>query len=446
MEKVNLVVIGAGPAGYEAAIRARQLNQSVVLIEKDYVGGTCLNRGCVPTKSYLYQAHQFHLASQVGQVVADGAKMQEEKESCVSKLRDGIQQLIKANQIRFIVGQAQIVAEHQVLVNDETIETDFILIATGSQSAVPPISGIEHAITSDQVLDFANKLVQRVVIIGAGVIGLEFADLYLDLGCDVTIIEVASRPLTIADREIGQNLQMIFKRRKAKMSFDVQIHQIHPHKLTYTEKGEMKEIEADLIIAATGRVSVLCPSLVELQLEKGRLVVNEFQQTSCPSIFAAGDVSSPIQLAHLASAQAIRAVETMFHQPLSIQTQFIPSCLYTHPEAAWIGLSEDEAKAQGKEIMVGKASTLSNAKAVIEHAPRGFVKLVADSQTRKLLGGVIVGEHASDWISTVGLALVNELTIEQCHQLIFPHPSWSETLHEALLDFDKMAIHTVYRR
>lgn len=446
MNRVDLIVIGAGPAGYEAAIHAAQSGMQVVLIEKNQVGGTCLNRGCIPTKSLLYQAHQIHEARQWADVEVQAETLNQARKATLDKLRSGITQLIKANGIELLQGEARILDAHQVQVSDEIREAQFILIATGSEVSLPPIAGIDQALTSDQVLEFDRPIPSRVVLIGAGVIGLEFADLYLDLGAQVTILEAAPRPLAQADHEIGQNLQMLLKRRGAEIHCGIQITQVKAQAVDYLEKEQPKRAEGDLVIVAAGRRPVLCASDLELRTERGRLCSTSRMQTAVPSIYAAGDVTSPIQLAHLASAQAINAVDEMLGKTPQFDLNCVPSCLYTHPEAAWVGLSEDQAKAEGRSVITGRASTLANSKAVIEQAPRGFVKLVADPETRVLLGGVIVGAHASDWIGTLALAVSQKLTIDECQSLIAAHPSWSETLHEALMDFDHHAIHTVYRR
>lgn len=446
MNSVDLIVIGAGPAGYEAAIHAAQSGMQVVLIEKDQIGGTCLNRGCIPTKSLLYQAHQIHEASQWAEVEVQAEVLNETRKATLERLRGGIAQLIKANGIELMQGEARILDEHRVQVNDEIREARFILIATGSQVSLPPIEGIEHALTSDQVLEFDQPIPKRVLLIGAGVIGLEFADLYLDLGAQVIILEAALRPLAQADREIGQNLQMILKRRGAEIHCGIQITRVEAQAVDYIEKDQPQRAEGDLVIVAAGRRPVLCASELELKTERGRLCSTSRMRTNIPTIYAAGDVTSPLQLAHLASAQAINAVDEMLGKKPQFDLNCVPSCLYTHPEAAWVGLSEDQAKAEGRAVMIGKASTLANSKAVIEQAPRGFVKLIADAATRVLLGGVIVGAHASDWIGTVALAVSQGLTIDACQRLITAHPTWSETLHEALMDFDHHAIHTIYRR
>lgn len=444
--KTELVILGAGPAGYEAAIHAAQCGMQVVLIEKDQVGGTCLNRGCIPTKSLLYQAHQLHTAAQYAAIDFDSDQLRKQKEETVAKLQKGIAQLIKGNQIQYITGEARIIDAQTVCVNDETIEAEHILIATGSKASVPPIPGIEHAMTSDQVLAWDRPLPKQAVIIGAGVIGLEFADLLLDLGVAVTLLEAAPRPLIQADREIAQNLQMILKRRGAQIHCGVSITQIRASEVDYLEKEKPQTAQGEWIIAATGRKPVLCDCDLELLQERGRLVTDACGKTSIPTIYAAGDVTSRIQLAHLASAQAINAVDAMLGRKPQFDLTCIPSCLYTHPEAAWVGLSEEEAQAQGREILIGKTSTLGNAKSMIEQAPRGFVKLIADAATRQILGGIIVGAHASDWIGTIAQAVSLHLTVDDCQRVIVAHPTWSEALHEALMDVDQHAIHTLYSR
>lgn len=442
MNKTELLIIGAGPAGYQAALHAARLGHQVVLAEKDQIGGTCLNRGCVPTKSLLEQAHQWAVSRQKVDVQA----MRQREQQTVQKLREGIAQLLQSSRVQLIPEQVSIADAHHVCSTQGCWQADHILIATGSAVALPPIEGIEQALTSDDVLRMEQPLPQSVILIGAGVIGMELADLYLDLGVQVTMLEAADRCLSMADRQISQSLQMIFKRRGATMIFNARVMRIENHRVEYEVGGQTAVIQAEAVVVATGRRPVLPECEVRLKTDQGRLVISETMQTSVPSIYAAGDAASTIQLAHYASAQAIAAVDHMFGVKNQTDLKTVPSCVYTHPQAAWVGLQQQQAHELGIPLLTGKASTLSNARAQIDQAPRGFVRLLADGRNRQLIGGMIVGDHASEWISTISLAIAQHLTVDQCRAVIFPHPSWSETLQEALLDFDGLAIHTISTR
>jgi len=464
MEKqYDLAVIGGGPAGYEAAIRAAQLGLSTALIENREAGGTCLNRGCIPTKTILHTAELRREAKQFGELGLPGetpsidyAVLLHRKEQVVSQLRDGIERLLRANGVDCFNGRGTLQNAGTVSVTDQAgtreIHAGKILLATGCVPAVPPIPGsdLPGVVTSDGLLALEN-LPRRLVIIGGGVIGAEFATAFSDLGCEVTIIEALPRILSTMDREISQNLSMILKKRGVQIHTSSRVEKIaegSPLTCLFTEKESEKTAEADCVLISVGRrpntMGLLAPGL-ELRTEKGFLLTDRHHETTLPGVFAAGDVTGGIQLAHAASAQGIEAVEYLANgtEPLSSRT--IPACVYTSPEIASAGLTEEEAKKEGIDVTVGKALTASLGKSVIENGERGFVKLVFGKETGVLLGAQLMCPRATDLIAGLTQAIDLHLTAGNLASVIRPHPTFSEAITEAAEDALGGAIHAMPR-
>lgn len=455
MKKFDIVIIGAGPAGYVAAISAARNNQKVLLIEAKEVGGTCLNQGCIPTKTLLHassgvsqKAHFETMGIEYAISKIDYLKLDEYKNKVIEKLQHGIEGLIKANKIEYIQGVAQIEDEHSVVVNDEVFETKTILIASGSKISPNKIVGSEYALSSNEVLKFEQSGWKKAIIIGAGVIGIEFATLLNNLGTQVTLLEYADRPLMMCDREISQNLMMIMKKRNIQCICKAKVQEISKNqgiKVSYFMDEEIHSVHADAVIIATGRIANLVESKLDLRINQGRYQVNEHFQTNYENIYAVGDCSSEIQLAHLASAQALNAVSHSLNKFENIDIHTVPSCVYTNPEIAWVGLSEAEAIEKGRKIKIGKYSMLGNGKSILEQQDRGFVKIICDDQSEEVLGACLMCAHATELISCFSMVISNHLTLNQCLAVIFPHPTFSEGIHEALEDVNKNSIHTIYR-
>ena len=451
MSTYQLIVIGAGPGGYEAALRAARSGLKTAVIENRQVGGTCLNRGCIPTKALLHTAElaqQAREADLFGVKVSDVAveiqAMDRRKEEVVDKLRSGIEELFRQQKVDLIRGTGEIAAPGQVMVDGTVYTAEHILIATGSVPALPPIPGLEHAVTSDELLERPRAL-DSLIIIGGGVIGMEFASLYQTLGCQVTVLEAMDRILPNLDREICQNLSMILKKRGIQITTSAQVTGVERAgkencTVRYTCKGEEHTAEAQAVLCAIGRrpnTQGLFGPGISPEMERGRILVNEDFQTSIPGIYAVGDVSSKIQLAHAATAQGIACVDRLAgHTPL-VDTALIPSCIYTSPEIASVGLSADEAKAEGRPVAVGKYVMFSNGKTVIQNSPRGFIKLVADPESGVLLGAQMMCDRATDMISQLTQAISNHLTASQLLRVVYPHPTFSEGIGQALEELEK---------
>ncbi len=462
MESFDLIVIGAGPGGYEAAIRAAQLGMKVAVVENRDVGGTCLNRGCIPTKTLLHATELYKKAVKHGEQVGlsfEGASysipaLYARKDTVVSQLRGGIEQLFKANKITLYRGTGTITAPHNVMVlsaeGTEKLEAKNILLATGSIPSRPPIEGLNlpNVITSDELLDMNDRMYDSIVVIGGGVIGVEFASVYYNLGKQVTIIEAMDRLLPPTDKDVSKNLEMIFKKRGVNIhtsSMVKRISEVDGHlAVTFENKGEEKTVEADGVLVAIGRRAYTEGLFVEgfgVEMNRGMIKVNENYETSVPGVFAIGDVTGGVMLAHVASAEGITAVESMLNKPHSIDLKTIPSCIYTDPEIAEVGLSEAAAIEKGYEVEVGKVLMNSNGKTVIELSDRGFIKVVFDKKTEVLLGASLMCERATDLINELATAVSNKLTKQQLLRVIRPHPTFGEAVTEAIETIDGEAIH-----
>lgn len=451
------IILGAGPGGYEAAIRAAQLKQKVALVEKAEVGGTCLNRGCVPTKALLHAAMGFEELDRIDawgvkveQLTLDLDKMYARKDELVLTLRDGIGRLIAQNGITLVKGTGVIQDSHTVLVDGQMLTGEKILIATGSYPVLPPIPGLDlpGVVTSDGILN-APPAGKRLVIIGGGVIGVEFASMFQALGYEITILEALERLLPQMDREISQNLSMILKKRGANIFTGAKVVQIEKNEdgsLTalYDLGGKQGQATGDTVLVAIGRRASTQGLFAEgfaPATDRGRIVTDESHQTSIPGVYAIGDVAGAIQLAHAASAQGIACVERAAGHTPSIREDLVPSCVYTRPEIACVGLTADEAKAKGIPVRTGKYILSANCRTLIADGERGFIKLVLDAQTDALLGAQIVCERATDMINEATVAIANNLTRAQLLKAIRPHPTFAESFTEALDSVEGLAIH-----
>ena len=461
MNEYQLIVIGAGPGGYEAAIRAAQLGLTTALVENRQVGGTCLNRGCIPTKALLHAAalyrgvQEFESVGLCAQGVSfDIQKVHDRKNQVIEQLRSGIEQLIKANKIDLYQGTGTLTGPHSVTVatGEGPVELagENILVATGSKPSRPPIPGLDlpHVGTSDEFLFLEDKLYENLIIIGGGVIGVEFASVYQSFGCKVTIVEAMDRILPPMDREISQNRAMILKKRGVAIHTGAMVERLEetPEGIAchFTQKGKEQVVTADGVLVAIGRrpnTDGLFAEGFSVEMERGRIVTDEAFRTNVPSIRAIGDVTAKIQLAHMASAQGLTAVELIAGKEPSICLTAVPGCVYTDPEIATVGLTEEECKEKGIAVHKGKYIMSGNGKSIIEQADRGFIKLLFDEKTDVLLGAHLMCCRATDLISELSTAIVNKLTSKELSSVIRPHPTFTEAVTEAVESAHGMAIH-----
>ncbi|MEG1874822.1 MAG: dihydrolipoyl dehydrogenase [Angelakisella sp.] len=445
MSSFDLIIIGGGPGGYIAALEAAALGKSVALVEEREVGGTCLNRGCIPTKALLRAAdtyREFLQSAELGivakQVSYDMAGIHHRVEVVTGQLRGGIEQLLDKAKVTMLHGRGTIPRPGVVEVDGVCHSTDAILIATGSSPAKPPIPGIDlpGVVSSDALLTHGGVDCKRLVIIGGGVVGVEFAQVYSDLGCQVTILEAMPRLLPPMERELSQNLAMIFKKRGIALHTGAMVNEIAQAEgelvCRYTEKEQQQEVTADTVLVCTGRVpntKGLCGEGVELYLQRGYIPVDPAYKTAVDGIYAIGDVVlGGIQLAHAAEAAARNVVSLLYGGGSMKSMEPMPACIFTRPEIASVGLTADEAKAAGIAVTVKKSLTSANGKALIEGADRGFVKLLFAADTQQLLGAQLMCPHASEMLGGLTAAIVAGMTRVQLESTIFPHPTVSETM------------------
>lgn len=456
-KKYDLIVVGAGPAGYVSAIRAAQFGMKTAVVEKGKLGGTCLNRGCIPTKSLLHSAHGYKNAKEmetigidVKEVNYDIQKIHIRKNEVVKKLIDGVEQLLKANGVDIIYGEAKVIAAGHVEVEGVDHKADKILVASGSYPARPPIPGLEleGVITSDELLEGPPVDYKSLVIIGGGVIGVEMASVYAALGCRVTIVEGLSRMLPAMDKEFSQNLKMNFKKSGVEVFLNARVTHIERKEGGLTVHFGWKDTEqmvcAQGVLVSVGRkpnTSLFDEACVP-EMEHGFIKVDERYESSVKGIFAVGDVIGGVQLAHKAEAEGLAAVAMMCGHKPETDPSVVPSCVYTSPEIASAGITEDEAKSKGIKIKKAKYLMGGNGKSIIEGEQRGFIKILFDTETERILGIQMMCGRATDLISEFSGAIINGLTREQLLAGMRPHPSFCEGITEALEAVEGMSIHS----
>ncbi len=457
----DLIVIGAGPGGYTAAIAAAQHGMKVALVEARKIGGTCLNRGCIPTKTLLHSANLFRdmkscesLGIHADSLSYDINAIYRRKDEVVNSLKDGIESLVKANKIDIFCGKAKILSAGRVAISamedNIVLETAKALIAVGSLPARPPIEGIKlhGVVTSDELLEGQAIDYKSLIIIGGGVIGVEFASVFSALGCEVTIIEAMDRIVPALDREISQNLSMILKKRGVTIHTGCTVERISESEgnlcCHFTGKNGNQDIQAQGILVSVGRrpnTDGLFGDDVHVKQQRG-IVVDEHFETSEKGIYAIGDaVEGSTALAHAASAQAHNVVAEMAGEKSPLDLSIVPSCIFTSPEIASVGITAEQAKANGIEVKTGKYSMSGNGKTVIEQQERSFIKLTFDAQTEVLLGAQLMCARASDLVSELSSAIVNKLTVHQLLAVIRPHPTFTEAVTEAVEDCEGCAVH-----
>ena len=453
MSDYQLIVIGAGPGGYTAALRAAKLGLHTAIVERREVGGTCLNRGCIPTKTLLHASQVYSDAAEgarmgvhAGNISYDMGEIFAYKRSVSDKLRQGIHALLKGANVDVVEGTAQITAPGEVTVTAPDgaavqYTAERILAATGSVNVRPPIPGLElpGVMTSDELLEGTDKPYESLVIIGGGVIGVEFATFYSNLGCRVTLVEGMANLLPMMDRELGQNLAQILKKKGVEVLTSAMVQSLEPAEgglcVHLRQKDKDVAVTGEKVLCAIGRRAyfdgLFAPEMMP-SLNGKRLLVDENYQTSIPGVYAIGDASSAVQLAHVAAAQGTDCVERMCGSKGTTDLRVIPSCIYSAPEIAVVGLTEAEAKEQGIPAVSGKCTLFSNARTIIEDPGRCFMKLVGRTDTREVIGAQLMCQHASDMISQISTAMVNHLTAEQLLSVMRPHPSFEEAMAEAV--------------
>ncbi|PKR86011.1 dihydrolipoyl dehydrogenase [Heyndrickxia camelliae] len=468
----DLVILGGGTGGYVAAIRASQLGLKTAIVEKGKLGGTCLHRGCIPSKALLRSAEVYKTTKrgdEFGVVTSDVSlnfnRVQERKNGIVETLHKGVQHLMKQGKIDVFEGTGTILGPSIFSPMPGTISVELktgeenemlipknVIIATGSRPKSLPgldIDG-EFVLSSDEALEL-KKLPKSIVIVGGGVIGIEWASMLSDFGVDVTVIEYADRIVPTEDKDISKEIQRLMKKKGVNIVTGAKVLSETLQKendmvtISAEWNGEKKEFTAEKLLVSVGRAANtenIGLQNTEIVVEKGFIQVNEYYQTKESHIYAIGDVIGGLQLAHVASHEGIVAVEHIAgKKPSPIDYTLISKCIYSNPEIASVGITEDEATQKGYNVKVGKFSFRAIGKALVYGEADGFVKIIADKNTNDVLGVHMIGPHVTDMISEAGLARVLDATPWEIAHTIHPHPTLSEAIGEAALAVDGKAIH-----
>jgi dihydrolipoamide dehydrogenase len=452
----KVIILGGGPAGYVAAIRAAQLGGEVTVVEKDRLGGTCLNRGCIPTKALLASVEVFSSSRQgekfglkVGDVSPDFSAMLSRKDKIVEQLVKGVEFLFKSRKINLLKGEGKFLEPKVIEVtkedgSKERLEGDKVIIATGSEPAKPSLFSFdgEKIITSNEALNL-NKIPESLLIVGAGAIGVEFASIFRELGTEVTIVEMLPQLLPTEDEEVAQILEREFKKKRIKVYTGTKIEKVENLESRVKSKLSSGEtIESEKVLVAVGRkLNSEGLDRIGLKIEKGKVLVNERMETNIPDLYAAGDVVGGVLLAHKASVEGIVAAENALGKTSTMDYKVIPSCIFSHPEVASVGLSEKKAREEEAEIKVGKFPFRALGKAQALGKPEGMVKVLADADSDEILGIHIIGPQATDLIAEGALAMRMEATVDDLAGTIHAHPTLSEAMMEAAHALHNRAIH-----
>ena len=456
-KKYDIIILGGGPGGYVAAVRAAQLGKKVAIVEKEQLGGICLNWGCIPTKSLLKNAHVFEIIKNAKNYGIDipsysinWPKIIQRSRNIAKRLNKGIEYLMKKNKVDHFSGFGSIVDKNTVSIKNDTktesLHAEFIILAAGTtQRNLPGLSIDGKLIISSREAMILDKIPKEIVIIGAGAIGVEFAHLFNTFGSKVTLVEAMPAITPNEDADISKELTSIFSKRKIKILTNKKVEKVEKLKSSVKLLIDSKEIKADIVLVAvgvTGNINNIGLEKLSIKTDKGFIKTNPFMQTNVENIYAIGDISGPPLLAHVASAEGIVAIEHICGlKPMEMKYDNIPACTYCEPEVASVGLTEKEAKDSGYDIKIGKFPFRALGKSLADGNHDGFVKIIYDSKYGELLGCHIIGHQASNLISEIGLARTLETTYHEVLKTIHPHPTLSEAISEATADALNEAIH-----
>ena len=461
--EAEVAIVGGGPGGYVAAIRSAQGGKKVVLIEENRLGGTCLNHGCIPTKALVSTVdalekarHGSSFGFETGEIKISMEKIMDRKNDVINTLVGGIEHLMEVHGIEYIAGRAEVKDSKTLAVRNKSLDGSIsfqkLIIATGSKPAIPPIPGADNSciLTSEELLQL-KEVPSSLTIIGGGVIGMEFAFIYNALGAKVNVVEFFPQILNNMDEDVaevvrnaalerGINIYEGAKASSIKEALDGSII------IEIEENSQCKYLISEKAAIAAGRKANL-NSLdlnalgVDLNERGSGIMVDKYMRTSNPDIYAIGDVTNLVQLAHVASHQGIVAADNILGIENEMNYDLIPSAIFTFPEIGHAGLTKKDARAKGIEYISGKFPLAANGKAQAMGETAGFVKLIADKSTRKLLGGTVVGIHASDILSSISNIIASGMTIDEAAHVIYAHPTAAEAVHEAILGLDGGCIH-----
>ena len=445
MKTYDIIVLGGGPGGYVAAIKAAQLGAKVALIEKEVVGGICLNHGCIPTKTLLKNAKVYKTVKHAldygvmidGAISFDWSLMLKRKDLVVKKLTTGVAGLLKKNGVEVFSGFGKVLSAKQVEVNGEVLETKNLILATGASPIVPPIPGLKDAyekkiaVTSRELLQIKDAP-KNLVIIGGGVIGVEFATIFSSLGSKVTIIEKLDGILPMMDDDVRAAYAKILKRDGIEIFADAEVKAVNDHEVTYSYQGNEVKINADTVLVSVGmRPNTVGLEVLNLKMDRSAILTNDQLETSVPNVYAIGDVNGKYMLAHVASAEGLVAAEYIMGHKAAMKYDRVPNAVYGSPEIATVGLTEKEAKAKGLKYKVSTFPLLASGKAMADNEKDGFIKMIVSEPYKEIIGVHILSYNASDLIAEIGVTLELEGTAHEIAHTIHPHPTLSEIVMEA---------------
>lgn len=443
--KCDVCVIGAGPGGYIAAIRAGRLGAKTILIEKEYLGGTCLNWGCIPTKTLLASSEVFRLIKKAadfgieskGTPCVNWQVMQGRKDDIVSKLRNGISALLKASGVEVINGEASFLDKKTVIVSEKEgkISANKFIIATGSEPAMPGFIPKSDRIINSTGLLAIKKIPKSLIVLGGGVVGCEFASLFSELGTQVTVVEMMPEIIPGQDLEISKQIAREMKKQGIKILTGTPMDKIKAGKNSVDGVVGKEKVSAEYMLVAIGRTPVtekLKPESAGIKLDaKGFITVDNQCKTNVPGIYAIGDVTGRIQLAHLASAMGMVAAENVCNQKSTFRDDLVPGCIFTHPEIGSVGLTSEQCTEKGIEVNIGKFAFAGLGKSMAIDETTGFCKIIADKETDQVLGVHMIGPHAADLIAESATAMNLEVTAKELGKAIHAHPTLAEATMEA---------------
>ena len=458
MEKFDIIVLGGGPGGYVAAIRAAQLGMKAAVVEREHLGGICLNWGCIPTKALLRSAeinHMLHHLPEYG-FAADNIRYDlpaivKRSRGIAKQLASGVGHLLKKNKVPVFMGQGRLAGPHTLTVDGKELTAPHIIVATGARARqLPGLESDGALIWSYREAMVPKTMPKSLLVVGSGAIGIEFASFYRNMGAEVTVVEVLDRILQAEDEEISAFARKSFEKQGIKIITGAKVTQAVKHEDSVTATilaGNVNtEMTVDRVISAVGIVGNIEDIGLEgtkVQVERSHIVIDGFGRTGEPGVYAIGDVTGAPWLAHKASHEGVVCVEAIANQPgvHPVDVGNIPGCTYSRPQIASVGMTEAKARAAGHDVRVGRFPFMANGKAIAMGEPEGMVKVVFDRVTGAMLGAHMIGAEVTEMIQGYAIARTLETTEQELMHTVFPHPTVSETMHEAVLDAYGRAIH-----
>lgn len=442
MIQTDLIIIGSGPGGYQAARYAAQQGLKVVIVENSHAGGTCLNCGCIPTKTFAHEAELLRnpLLTDEDRLRWNFKTLLERKQTIVEQLRKGVETILQHPNITFVKGFGRLSGIHSVTVGDEEFTAKNIILATGSHAKLPPVDGINDpsVMTSTEHLS-CSSIPKQLCIIGAGVIGMEFASAFNAFGCKVTVVEYMKECLPTIDGDIAKRLRKSLEKQGVTFIMQAGVSSIQNGTVTYEKKGKQATVVADSVLVATGRAANTDNMGLEgvgVELNRQGIVVDDNMQTNIPGIYAIGDVNGKMMLAHAATFQGYRAINHILGKEDLINFDIMPAAIFTYPEAASVGISEENAKQAGLDYSCGKGFYRANGKALSMGETEGLLKLIADKDG-KIIGCHVFGVHAADLVQEVTSLMNKNATVEDLKNIIHIHPTVGEILLSAAASFEQ---------